>query len=364
VLARQEALTSPRFVGEPLLEACFEDRARMGVGARDSDVNQPVSKVQQALVDLGFNLGTSGPGGNGVDGIYGQRTAAAVRAFKVRESLGSEQFGDVGPGTMHRLNELFPPSPTPPGPTPPGPAPPVPPRVVLMAPSGTELWWFDGQSPTGYPVQIPLEAASGGRAGTFRWRVVRGAAIADFAGSSTATGRRVNLVSKGPSAALRDVAVQVTFTGTDGTGGAASFPFTVQAPQSMTRLGTTTTNNAPNSYLSLISYSIQDQFGRTLPRNVPINEQWDNKPPIPDFAGTNWPSPTEGSANVNPAGWSDQVGISTTTPALMVPPILASGGALVMHFAGHWQVGSRTTGSGRRALNTTWQFFQDRGAHV
>jgi hypothetical protein len=42
-----------------------------------------------------------------------------VRAFKRDEHLGFEQFGDVGPGTMHRLNELFPaPSPLPPGPPP------------------------------------------------------------------------------------------------------------------------------------------------------------------------------------------------------------------------------------------------------
>jgi peptidoglycan hydrolase-like protein with peptidoglycan-binding domain len=64
--------------------------------------------VQQALVDLNFDLGTSGPNHDGVDGIYGPKTAAAVRAFKREEQLGFEQFGDVGPGTMRRLDELFP----------------------------------------------------------------------------------------------------------------------------------------------------------------------------------------------------------------------------------------------------------------
>ena len=115
-------LDSPRFAGEPLLEACFEDRARMDVGTRDTATQRPVSRVQQALIDRGFDLGPSG-----ADGIYGAKTAAAVRAFKQTESLGSEQFGDVGPGTMHRLNELFPQAgPVPPGPTPP--RPPAPPR--------------------------------------------------------------------------------------------------------------------------------------------------------------------------------------------------------------------------------------------
>jgi peptidoglycan hydrolase-like protein with peptidoglycan-binding domain len=130
VLARQDRLTSPRFVGEPLLEDCFEDKARMGVGARDSGEHQPVSKLQQALLDwatprrFALELGTTGPAGNGVDGVYGSRTAFAVRIFKTEEDLGSTEFGDVGPGTMHRLNELFPPGPTPPPPTPPPPTPP------------------------------------------------------------------------------------------------------------------------------------------------------------------------------------------------------------------------------------------------
>jgi hypothetical protein len=30
-----------------------------------------------------------------------------VRKFKADEHLGSEQFGDVGPGTIGRLDELF-----------------------------------------------------------------------------------------------------------------------------------------------------------------------------------------------------------------------------------------------------------------
>ena len=91
-------LTSPRFAGDALLEACFEDRARLTQGARGPSVE----KVQQALVDLGHDLGPSG-----ADGIYGQKTWDAVKQFKANEGLGFENMGDVGPGTMRRLNELF-----------------------------------------------------------------------------------------------------------------------------------------------------------------------------------------------------------------------------------------------------------------
>ena len=139
ILAR--AITSPRFLNEPLLEDCFDDKARMKVGARDTADHQPVSKVQQALLERGFGslLGTSGPRGDGVDGVYGQKTAEAVKAFKAAESLGSTQFGDVGPGTMHRLNDLFPasgpPGPTPPTPPPAPPTPPVPPTPPAPPPT-------------------------------------------------------------------------------------------------------------------------------------------------------------------------------------------------------------------------------------
>ena len=92
-------LTSPRFAGEAALEACFDDQARLTQGARGA----AVQKVQQALIDLGFDLGPKG-----ADGVYGPKTWDAVKAFKAKERLGFETMGDVGPGTMRRLNELFP----------------------------------------------------------------------------------------------------------------------------------------------------------------------------------------------------------------------------------------------------------------
>jgi hypothetical protein len=92
-------LTSPRFAGDLKLEACFDDEARL----KEGETGESVAKVQGALIDLGYDLGPAG-----ADGIYGPKTSNAVKAFKKNEQLGWEQYGDVGPGTMRRLNELFP----------------------------------------------------------------------------------------------------------------------------------------------------------------------------------------------------------------------------------------------------------------
>lgn len=129
--ATPDHLQSPRFVPSAKLERCFEDKDRLRPGDPDTDA---VIRVQQALVDLRgvtgrtYDLGSTGPNHDGVDGKYGRKTGAAVMQFKTDEHLGSTQYADVGPGVMHRLDQLFPGAgPTPPGPTPqpPGPSQPV-----------------------------------------------------------------------------------------------------------------------------------------------------------------------------------------------------------------------------------------------
>ena len=94
-------LTSPRLAGDPELEACYDNEARLTKGM----TGPAVTKVQQALLDLGYDLGPAG-----ADGRYGQRTWNAVKRFKADQQLGWQEMGDVGPGTTARLDELFPPT--------------------------------------------------------------------------------------------------------------------------------------------------------------------------------------------------------------------------------------------------------------
>lgn len=102
-------LGASRFKGEQTLEAVLNDKARVN----QLSPAEPVRRIQQALLDVArakgrkYDLGTSGPAGDGVDGTYGSRTITTVKRFKSDEGLGSTQLGDVGPGTMGRLDDFF-----------------------------------------------------------------------------------------------------------------------------------------------------------------------------------------------------------------------------------------------------------------
>jgi peptidoglycan hydrolase-like protein with peptidoglycan-binding domain len=103
----RKAFDCENFAGDKKLEACLnnEDRLRRG------DNGPAVKKVQGGLLADGEDLGPKQD-----DGDFGTKTEAAVRTFKKKYELGSEQFGDVGPGTMAKLDELCAspkPSPTP-----------------------------------------------------------------------------------------------------------------------------------------------------------------------------------------------------------------------------------------------------------
>lgn len=99
------------YAGDPKLEACLNDEDRL----RPFERGPTVTKVQKGLQADGEDIGPTG-----ADGIYGGATGRAVMAFKAKYRLGSEQFPDVGPGTMGKLDELCP-TPSAPPVTPPVP---------------------------------------------------------------------------------------------------------------------------------------------------------------------------------------------------------------------------------------------------
>ena len=103
--ASHPKLTSPRLTGDATIERVFRGKATMGPGSSKT----AVKKIQQLLVERGYDLGDFGPAKDGVDGKYGDKTVAAVKQFKVDENLGNQSSGRVDRGVILRLDELFPP---------------------------------------------------------------------------------------------------------------------------------------------------------------------------------------------------------------------------------------------------------------
>ena len=61
-----------------------------------------VEAVQQKLVDLGYNLGKTGPNGDGVDGVFGSKSRNAVIQYQTEKGI-SPAKGNVGPKTAASL---------------------------------------------------------------------------------------------------------------------------------------------------------------------------------------------------------------------------------------------------------------------
>lgn len=119
-------LQSPRFSGDPVLEACFDDEIYLQYGS----TGPAVIKIQQALVDAGYPLKKYH-----TDGIFGSETQTAVRNYQSGWGVLAVD-GIVGPETMAAFDAEF--SPIAPNPLP-SPMPTIVPEVCsrpLMGTSG------------------------------------------------------------------------------------------------------------------------------------------------------------------------------------------------------------------------------------
>jgi hypothetical protein len=99
--AGQQAGLSPRFAGDKNLQDIFDGRKFMFFGWFGCSVK----KVQQALIEAGFDLPE-----HGVDGDFRTETRAAVIGFQSSES-GLDADGGVGRDTLERLQNAVAPEP-------------------------------------------------------------------------------------------------------------------------------------------------------------------------------------------------------------------------------------------------------------
>jgi len=82
------------------------ERPLLRSGSRGSEVEA----LQRTLQGLGYDLGTSGPNGDGIDGQFGPATKRAVEAFQTAQGIGVD--GRVGPDTWGKLADVGDPSPS------------------------------------------------------------------------------------------------------------------------------------------------------------------------------------------------------------------------------------------------------------
>lgn len=197
-------LTSARFSGNLVLEACYDNERKLQVGSSGTEV----SLIQQALVDAGFPLPEFG-----VDGIFGSETKRALQDFQRASSLGAD--GVLGPATMSALDGLFTDgAPALPPVVPVVPTPTTPPTVtsatINPAPDGSP----DTRTTVGVGERVRFTASTSGT-----WTVSHGHIIGLNTGS--------NIVWEAPP-----VATSPTVTITT-PGGTRVIPFTVIAPNNL-----------------------------------------------------------------------------------------------------------------------------------
>lgn len=233
-------------------------------------------------------------------------------------------------------------------------AAPAPVRAAIRGPR--EMWYFDGETPASYTVATQVTANKAG--GVFAWNTSAHLTLSSAAAASP------TVTTAARTAARRDAWIALRHTDGAGLVTSASYRLTVLEPRTLAHLNTVNAADPVWGYDTEVHYSIRDQFGTDLPRNVPINEQWTGGV-VADAAGMDWRRGAEGSATVNPANWFDHIQGETAghTPAPVGPGHAAAGSA-VYHWPGDWRVGSLTIGNGSTVASVTWRKNRGTASHT
>ncbi len=217
------------------------------------------------------------------------------------------------------------------------------------------VWYFGGQNPTGYATQITL-SSSGGSGTT--WTVVSGSNKVSL---STTTGAETAVTSTGNvfSSAVGDIKVKARANNVDST----EFSITSRTPYRWVAGSISTNCDATNGYLTLISYTAQDQLLAALPSDVPYNEKWTTGI-TNDFSGTNWRRGPEGAGVSQGSLMQDLIGGENVNLPPVPVPLCNGDSTAIQHWGQEWWVGSATIGVGRRAQTNTLQKYKGRAAHT
>jgi len=219
----------------------------------------------------------------------------------------------------------------------------------------TTVWWFNGQTPTGYSTQITLSANCS--ATSWTWAVTSGSSKVTLGTNGSCS---ITVQSAAPSSSQNDVSITVTV------GGVTSDPYhiTVRAPYDLQQGTVTHQTDSTFAYQTFINYTIRDQFTTQLPSGVAVNEQWTTGV-VTDFTGMDWRRGDPGGLGAqSTAAFSDHIqGETSDKTPTPTGPLTPLGSTRVYHWGQDWYVGSATPGSGRRVQSDTLQKYRDHAAH-
>jgi hypothetical protein len=219
---------------------------------------------------------------------------------------------------------------------------------------GNTVWWFNGQTVSGYSTQITLTTQSSGT-----WNVTAGATKVHI---SSSTGQSINVTGTGTfSQSSGDVKITVTVNGV----ASDTFSLSSNGPAFLSRSSKSDfpcSGNGEQGWDSFINYTLRDNFNNPMP-NVPVNEA---------FSGsTVWPRVTStGGTTTGTGTFTDDIFVCAAPGGLSPMPISPQQpetNTLVDSFHQNWCSGSSASNSwgsacvGGQTQSGTLQRFIDHG---
>jgi hypothetical protein len=222
------------------------------------------------------------------------------------------------------------------------------------------VWWFNGQTPSGYATTITLTAQPSG-ASSYSWSLLAGS---DKAALQNQSGNTIQVRSNDLSTSTNDVTVQATVTTAGGTK-SATRTLTVRGPRLLTYSTRIDSEDPEFGYASHIFYKIRDNLNELLPLPIGFNEKWTTGM-VNDYAGTNWTRGPEIGATTSNSELDDLIqgqGLGGSPIPVPVAPQYPFGTTKVQHWGQEHRVGNTAPGTGARVQINTFQKYRDHASH-
>ncbi|MCU1284096.1 MAG: hypothetical protein JWO13_446 [Acidobacteriales bacterium] len=220
------------------------------------------------------------------------------------------------------------------------------------------VWYFNGQTPSGYNTTITL-TSSGGSSTT--WAVTAGSTKVTL---SATTGTSIDITSSG-SAFSAPAANDISITAT--AAGQTSAPFTITS-RTPTSLSFVSWDNNPNDLFvwhTTICYDISDNLNTLMPSPVPVNEAWTSAI-VRDYPSNTWQRKSEqnvsATSDANPYRFCDQ--IDGDDPGVTPTPVLVGTSDPIVHWGQKISVGRNISGLGKPVQKDSLQKYLTYADHI